>query len=70
VHNEQLHYLYSSSNIIREITSRRMRYAGHVARWGKERCFSGFWWGMLWDGDHLENLGVDKGIIVKRNINK
>jgi hypothetical protein len=31
LHNEELHNLYSSSNIIRRIKSRRMRWAGHVA---------------------------------------
>jgi hypothetical protein len=31
-HNEELHDLYSSSTIVRVITSRRMRWAGHVAR--------------------------------------
>jgi hypothetical protein len=31
LHNEQLHDLYSSSNIIRMIKSRMMRWAGHVA---------------------------------------
>jgi hypothetical protein len=30
-HNEDLHNLYSSPNIIRMIKSRRMRWAGHVA---------------------------------------
>ena len=29
--------MYSSSNIFRVITSRRMRWVGHVARMGKER---------------------------------
>jgi hypothetical protein len=29
--------LYSSSDIIRQIKSRRMRWAGHVARMGEER---------------------------------
>jgi hypothetical protein len=37
VHNEELHILYSSPNIIRQIKSRRMRWAGHVARMGKDR---------------------------------
>jgi hypothetical protein len=37
LHNEELHILYSSSNIIRQIKSRRMRWAGHVARIGEER---------------------------------
>jgi hypothetical protein len=32
LHNEGLHNLYSSPNIIRMIKSRRMRWAGHVAR--------------------------------------
>jgi hypothetical protein len=31
LHNEELHNLYSSRNIIRMIKSRRMRWAGHVA---------------------------------------
>jgi hypothetical protein len=37
LHNEELHILYSSPNIIKEIKSRRMRWAGHVARMGEER---------------------------------
>jgi hypothetical protein len=32
LHSEELHNLYSSPNIIRMIKSRRMRWAGHVAR--------------------------------------
>jgi hypothetical protein len=32
LHNDGLHSLYSSPNIIRVIKSRRMRWAGHVAR--------------------------------------
>jgi hypothetical protein len=31
MHDEELHILYSSPNIIRQIKSRRMRWAGHVA---------------------------------------
>jgi hypothetical protein len=37
LHNEELHKLYSSPEIIRQIKSRRMRWAGHVARMGEER---------------------------------
>jgi hypothetical protein len=36
VHNEELHNLYSSPDIIRQVKSRRMRWAGHVARMGEE----------------------------------
>jgi hypothetical protein len=35
--NEELNDLYSSPNIVRVIKSRRMRWAGHVARVGEER---------------------------------
>jgi hypothetical protein len=34
LHNEELHNLYSSPNIIRTIKSRRKRWAEHVARMG------------------------------------
>ena len=34
LHNEELNDLYSLSNIVRVVKSRRMRWAGHVARMG------------------------------------
>jgi hypothetical protein len=37
LHNEELHNLYSSPNIIRMIMSMRMRWAGHVAGMGETR---------------------------------
>jgi hypothetical protein len=37
MHNDELHSLYSSPNIVRVIKSRRMRWAGHVARMGEVR---------------------------------
>jgi hypothetical protein len=37
LHNEELHNFYSSPSIIRIIKSRRMRWAGHVARMGEKR---------------------------------
>ena len=37
LHNEELNDLYASTNIVRVIKSRRMRWAGHVARMGEER---------------------------------
>jgi hypothetical protein len=47
LHNEELHNLYSSPNKIRIIKSRRMRWAGHVARLGGE--------GHIWDfGENAE----------------
>jgi hypothetical protein len=37
LHSEELHNLYSSPNVIRQIKSRRMRWAGHVAHMGEEK---------------------------------
>jgi hypothetical protein len=37
LHNEELHNLYSYPDIIRQVKSGRMRWAGHVARMGEER---------------------------------
>jgi len=37
LHNEEVNDLYASPNIVRVIKSRRMRWAGHVARIGEER---------------------------------
>jgi hypothetical protein len=44
LHNEELRDLYSSPSIIRMIRSRRMRWAGHVARIGGRRTRIGYWW--------------------------
>jgi hypothetical protein len=52
LHNEELRDLYSSPSIIRIIKSRRMRWAGHVARMGRRRrrrrrrrTRMDYWWG-------------------------
>jgi hypothetical protein len=37
LHNKELYALYFSPNIIRVIKSRRLRWAGHVARMGQRR---------------------------------
>ena len=37
LHNEKLNDLYSLPNIVRVVKSRRMRWAGHVARMGEDR---------------------------------
>jgi hypothetical protein len=37
LHNEELHILYSSPDIVRPIRSRRMRWVGHLALVGEDR---------------------------------
>jgi hypothetical protein len=37
LHNDEFHSLYSSPNIVRVMKSKRMRWAGHVARMGEGR---------------------------------
>jgi len=59
LHNEELNDLYPSPNIVRVIKSRRMRWAGHVARVGEERGCTGSWWGNRRERDHWGDLGVD-----------
>ena len=61
--NEELNDLYFSPNVVRVIKSRRMRWAGHVARMGEGgRIWS--WWGNRRERDHWGDLGVDVWIIL------
>jgi hypothetical protein len=52
LHNEEFHDLYSSPSMIRIIKSRRMRWAGHVARMGRRGTRTGCWWESQREGDH------------------
>jgi hypothetical protein len=53
LHNEDLHDLYSSPSIIRIVKTKRMRWAGHVARMGGKRgtCI-GCWWESQREGNN------------------
>jgi hypothetical protein len=52
LHNEELHDLYSSPSIIRIMKSRRMRWAGHVARMGRRGTVIDYWWESQRERDH------------------
>jgi hypothetical protein len=52
LHNEELHDLYSPPSIIRIIKSRRMRWAGHVARMRRRGTRIDYWWESQREGDH------------------
>ena len=64
LHNEKLYDLHSLPNISRVIQSGRIRWAGHVACMWVE-VYTGFWWGNLREGDHLEDTGVDRRIMLR-----
>ena len=64
LHNEELKGLYSSPNIVRVIKSRRIRWAGHVARMGKGEECTGCWWGNPRGRDRWGDPGVDGRIIL------
>jgi hypothetical protein len=57
LHDEEVHNLYSSTNTIRVIKSRRMIWAGHVPRMGEI--------GNLKGRHHLGDLDMDRSIILK-----
>jgi hypothetical protein len=56
---EEFYNLYSSPNIIRQIKSRRIRWAGHVAHKGEERNVCKVLVGSQRERGHLEDRVVD-----------
>jgi hypothetical protein len=70
LHNDELHSLYSSPNIVKVIKSRRMRWAGYVTRGGRERCLQSFGWEVRRERDHWEDLGVGGRIILSLTLGR
>ena len=52
LHKKELNDLYFLPNIVQVVKSRRLRWAGHVARMGEGRGVHRFWWGNLRERDH------------------
>jgi hypothetical protein len=65
LHNEELNDLYSLPNIVRVVKSRRMRWAGHVARMEEDRGVHRVWWGSLSERGHCGDQDVDGRIILR-----
>jgi hypothetical protein len=64
LHNEELHNLYDSPDIVRVFKTRRMRCAGYVAHVRTMRIHTKVWFEDLKGTDHSENQGVDGRIIL------
>jgi hypothetical protein len=58
LHNEELHILYSSADIIRQIKLRRIEVGGTCGTHWRGKC-ARFGWESQREGDHLEDQGVD-----------
>jgi hypothetical protein len=69
-YKEELSNMYTSSNIVREIKSRRIngRFMWHVR--GRGEVYTGFWYGNLRERDHLGKPGIDGRIILRWIIRK
>ena len=65
LHNEELNNLYSLPNTVRMVKSRRMRWAGHVARMGEDRGVHTVFVGSLRERAHWGDQDVDGRIILR-----
>jgi hypothetical protein len=65
LHNEELNYLYSLPNIVWLVKSRRMRWAGHVARIGEDISVHRLLVGKPEERGHWGDQDVDGRIILR-----
>jgi hypothetical protein len=70
LHNGELHKLKSSPDIIRQIKSRTMRWAGYVARMGEGRNLYRVFGGKSKGKNHLKDQGVDGRIRPKLTLGR
>ena len=65
LHNKELYDLYSSPNIFQLMNQKELdgQAMWHVQNTGEVHTV--FWWGNLGEGHHLEDLGIDGGIVLK-----
>jgi hypothetical protein len=65
LHNDELHSLYSSPNIVRVIKLMRIKWAGQWHAWGRGEVLTRFWLGGPKTRDHWEDLGISGRIILR-----
>jgi hypothetical protein len=70
LHNEELNELYCSPTIVWVIKSRKMRWAGHVARMGEGTGMYSFWWENMRERDHWGDPGLEGRIILRQIFRK
>jgi hypothetical protein len=70
LHNEELHNLYYLPDNIKVIKSRKMKWAGHIARIGEMRKNKILWVENLMGRDNSQDLVVDGKKILKSNSGK
>jgi hypothetical protein len=58
LHNEELHNLYSTPDIIRQVKSRRVRSQDMWHAWERREKCTRFWWESPKERDHFEDQGV------------
>jgi hypothetical protein len=69
-HNEELHILCSSPDIITMTRSRKMRWAEHVALMRRREIHVGIWWERQNERDNYEDAEVSGTIILKLILEK
>jgi hypothetical protein len=60
LHNKELHDLYSSPSRIRITKSRKMRWAGHIARMERRGTRIDYWWESQRERDHWEDQDLGR----------
>jgi hypothetical protein len=70
LHNDELHSLFSSPNILRVIKSRRMRGRDMCHAWRRGEAFAGFWLGGPKGRDRWKILSVGGRIKLRRTLGR